>query len=108
MRLKFWRPELDPTQERIAAALEKLVLLMSLGLRAQGVSHSLEEGNEEGEIYYENVSPRDRFEQQIAAADTDRARAISEWEQEISRRTDLAASGVWTGPEGAEDAATSL
>lgn len=107
MSLKFWRKEPDPTQERIAAALEKLVLLVSLELRSKGISHSLEEGNEEGEIYYDNVTPREVFEQQLTAADIERARLAAEWESELRRRTDFA-TAVWAGPEGAEDAADTL
>lgn len=106
MSLKFWRKTPDPTQERIADALEKLVLLVTLGLSAQGLNPEPSPVGEEGEIYYENADPRDTRERTIAAAEAERTAALAEWERELAR-TDYS-STVWSGPEGAEDAALPL
>jgi hypothetical protein len=106
VELKFWRTKPDPVQERIATALEKLLLLYSLSLEAQGINSLPALPEDDGEIYYEHADPRDTHAKLVDAAELERAARLAEWTRELER-TDFSTT-VWSGPEGAEDAALPL
>ncbi len=92
----------EPLQ-RIADALDKIVVMLSLDLRSRGISHCLDTIEGEGELLTDDTPERDLFERKLAAAESDRDAYLRDWEASLRLNDPFGIS--WTGPEGAEDAA---
>ena len=87
---------------RIADALDKITIMLSLELRSRGISHSLETGDETGELILpDGVTERDVFDRTNEAAERDRDAYLREWEESIRLAGTYGVS--WSGPEGSED-----
>jgi len=98
-------------QERIADALEHLAKLYSLDLSARGIFQEV--GTDEGEVLYDDRTPEDEFEREVAARDyedDEQRRAhldyLRELEREALRLFTPSGFVPGTGPEGAEDPAS--